>query len=140
LKLALRALNGKIEEAKRKKGVLIARKKRAEAQKAIHETMSGLKSSSAFEAFDQMASKIEQLEAEADASAQIAEEYTGDVLAHKFRELETTKGADEDLVELKRKMGLAPPAKTAPAVAETRVRLDAPNTNTRVSTDVASVE
>lgn len=141
LKLALRALNGKIEEAKRKKGVLIARKKRAEAQKAIHETMSGLKSSSAFEAFDQMASKIEQLEAEADASAQIAEEYTGDVLAHKFRELETTKGADEDLVELKRKMGLAPPAKVEPVAVESRVRLDAKaQPATRVATEGASAE
>lgn len=141
LKLALRALNGKIEEAKRKKGVLIARKKRAEAQKAIHETMSGLKSSSAFEAFDQMASRIEQLEAEADASAQIAEEYTGDVLAHKFRELETTKGADEDLLELKRKMGLAPPAKTEPVAAEGRVRLDAPvEAQTRVTTQASSAE
>lgn len=141
LKLALRALNGKIEEAKRKKGILIARKKRAEAQKAIHETMSGLKSSSAFEAFDQMASKIEQLEAEADATAQIAEEYTGDVLAHKFRELETTKGADEDLIELKRKMGLAPP-KTEPVVAAgSRVRLDAPaERQTRVETATASAE
>jgi phage shock protein A len=134
LKLALRALNGKIEEAKRKKGILIARKKRAEAQKAIHETMSGLKSSSAFEAFDQMASKIEQLEAEADASAQIAEEYTGDVLAHKFRELETTKGADEDLVELKRKMGLAPPAKAEPLATAARVRLEAePGRATRIA-------
>ena len=43
LKKALRMLNDKIEEAKRKKNVLIARKKRAEAQKAIQETMHGLK-------------------------------------------------------------------------------------------------
>lgn len=109
LKLALRALNNKIEEAKRKKDLLIARKRRAEAQKAIHETMNGLKNASAFEAFDQMASRIEQMEAEADAQAEIAEQYSGDVLANKFRELEVTAGADEDLLELKRKMGLAPP-------------------------------
>jgi phage shock protein A len=110
LKLALRALNGKIEEAKRKKGVLIARKKRAEAQKQIHETMSGLKNASAFEAFDEMAGRIEQMEAEAEASAQMTEEFTGDILAHKFSELEATEGTSEDLLELKRKMGLAPPA------------------------------
>ncbi|HEY2735005.1 MAG TPA: PspA/IM30 family protein, partial [Polyangiales bacterium] len=60
LKLALRALNNKIEEAKRKKNLLIARKKRAEAQKAIQETMTGLKSASAFESFDRMAGRIEQ--------------------------------------------------------------------------------
>ncbi len=119
LKLALRALNNKIEEAKRKKGILIARKKRAEAQKAIHETMSGLKNASAFEAFDEMAGRIEQMEAEAEASAQINEEFQGDVLAHKFRELETTAGAEEDLLALKRKMGLAPPEPVAPPVTQT---------------------
>jgi len=109
LKLALRALNNKIEEAKRKKNLLIARKKRAEAQKAIQETMTGLKNASAFETFDRMAGRIEQMEAEAEAHAELNEEASGDTLAHKFRELEVTKGADEDLVSLKRKMGLIPP-------------------------------
>ena len=127
LKVALRVLNNKIEEAKRKKGLLIARKKRAEAQKSIQETLGGLKNASAFEAFDQMSQRIERMEAEAEASATIAEEYTGDVLAHRFDKLEATAGADEDLLELKRKMGLAPPAPApqpmrvegAPAAAET---------------------
>src|SRR5690606_5457677 len=109
LKLALRALNGKIEEAKRKKTLLIARKKRAEAQKAIQETMSGLRNASAFEAFDRMAGRIDQIEAEAEAGAELAEEYTGDVLAHKFGTLEATHGAEEDLTALKRKMGVLPP-------------------------------
>ena len=108
LKLALRALNNKIEEAKRKKNLLIARKKRAEAQKAIQETMTGLKNASAFETFDRMAGRIEQMEAEAEAHAELNEEASGDTLAHKFRELEVTKGADEDLLSLKRKMGLLP--------------------------------
>jgi phage shock protein A len=109
LKLALRALNHKIEEAKRKKGLLIARKKRAEAQKAIQETMSGLRNASAFDAFDRMADKIDQIEAEAEAGAELSEEYSGDVLATKFTELEQTAGAEEDLVALKRKMGVLPP-------------------------------
>jgi phage shock protein A len=126
LKLALRALNNKIEEAKRKKALLIARQKRAEAQKAIQETMGGLKNASAFEAFDRMATKIDQIEAEAEAGAELAEEYSGDVLQHKFQQLETTAGAEEDLMALKRKMGLAPPAPepqamrvAAPPAAET---------------------
>jgi phage shock protein A len=121
LKLALRALNGKIEEAKRKKGLLIARKKRAEAQRSIQETMSGLRSTSAFDAFDRMSSKIEQMEAEAEAGAELAEQYSGDVLAQKFQQLEATSGADEDLLELKRKMGLAPPAPAPQAQAPVRV-------------------
>jgi phage shock protein A len=119
LKLALRALNNKIEEAKRKKSLLIARQKRAEAQARIQETLGGLKSTSAFEAFDQMASKIEQMEAHAEAQAELAEEYTGDALAQKFGTLEATTVADEELVKLKRQMGLLPPE---PARAPVRVQ------------------
>jgi phage shock protein A len=121
LKLALRALNGKIEEAKRKKNLLVARKKRAEAQKAIQETMHGLRNASAFEAFDQMATKIEAMEAEAEAGAELAEEYSGDVLAHKFQQLEQTSGAEDDLVALKRKMGILPPEAPPPEKAAVRV-------------------
>ena len=122
LKTALRMLNNKIEEAKRKKNLLIAQKQRAEAQKAIHEALSGVKDQSAFETFDRMADKIQKMEAEAEASAELAEEYSGDVLKHKFDQLEATSGADEDLLALKRSMGVAPPAPEAPA----QVRVEAP--------------
>src|SRR6201995_1894710 len=100
LKKALRLLNDKIEEAKRKRNVLIARKKRAEAQKAVQETMSGISNASAFETFDRMAQKIDQIEAEAEASTEIAEQYTGDTLADKFGKLEQSAGAEDDLVAL----------------------------------------
>lgn len=116
LKTALRALNNKIEEAKRKKNVLIARKRRAEAMKSIQETMSGLSDTSAFDTFDRMAQKIDQIEAEAEAGAEIQEEYSGDVLKHKFQQLEATAGADGELEDLKRKMGILP-AEERPAVA-----------------------
>ena len=133
LKRSLRALNDKIEEAKRKKNILIARKKRAEAQKSIQETMHGLKDQSAFETFDRMAGKIDQLEAEAEAGAEIAEEYTGDTLASKFAGLEQTANADDDLLALKRKMGLAP-AETTPAPAQAvQKRVEAPPVNETAS-------
>lgn len=122
LKLALRALNQKIEEAKRKKNLLIARKKRAEAQKKIQETMTGLKNASAFETFDRMAKKVDQMEAEAEAHAELNEEASGDVLLHKLTQLEQTHGAEEDLLALKQKMGLAP----APTAASPPVRVEAP--------------
>jgi phage shock protein A len=122
LKTALRMLNNKIEEAKRKKNLLIAQKQRAEAQKAIHEALSGVKDQSAFETFDRMADKIQKMEAEAEASAELAEEYSGDVLKHKFDQLEVTAGADDELLALKRSMGVAPPAPEQPA----QVRVEAP--------------
>ena len=125
LKRALRMLNDKIEEAKRKKNVLIARKKRAEAQRSIQETMSGLKDQSAFETFDRMAGKIDQMEAEAEAASEIQEEYTGDTLASQFSNLEKTAGADEDLLALKRKMGLAPPEAIELPAAPARVEAPA---------------
>jgi len=109
LKDTLRTLNDKVEEAKRKKNILIARKKRAEAQKAIQETMSGLSDTSAFDTFDRMADKIDQLEAEAEAGTELAGEMSGDTLATKFKQLDKTAGADLALAELKAKMGLAPP-------------------------------
>lgn len=115
LKGALRVLDNKINEAKRKKNVLIARKKRAEAQKAIHDTMAGLNNDSAFETFNRMEEKIVAMEAEADAQSEVAETYSGDALQQKFKDLETRKGADMALDELKRKMGLAD-AQKAPGV------------------------
>src|SRR5690606_29533902 len=116
LKESLRQLNAKIEEARRKKNLLIAKQKRAEAQKRIHETMAGLSDRSAFEAFDRMAEKIEDNERRTLASAEVtAELSSGDHLEKEFKALETGDTADERLLDLKRKMGLLPPAPPAEA-------------------------
>ena len=126
LKKALRLLNDKIEEAKRKRNVLIARKKRAEAQRAIQETMSGLRDQSAFETFDRMSQKIDQIEAEAEAESDLAEEYTGDTLSSQFQQLERTHAADDDLVALKRKMGILPEGEAHEAPQPIQARVEAP--------------
>src|SRR3954470_23532160 len=108
LKDALRLLNNKIEEAKRKKNILIARKKRAEAQQQIANTMQGLGDTSAFDTFDRMAERIQLMEAEAEAGAELAGELSGDTLESKFLQLEQGPGGSDDdaLSELKAKMGL----------------------------------
>jgi phage shock protein A len=137
LKTALRALNNKIEEAKRKKNVLIARKRRAEAMKSIQETMAGLNDNSAFETFNRMSEKIDQIEAEAEAGAEISEEYTGDVLKSKFEKLEATAGADAELEALKREMGLVAPE--APAVT-TRVATETSKEEQMDSDEMAELE
>jgi phage shock protein A len=108
LKLALRQLNDKIEEAKRKKNILIARAKRAEAQQRIQETMSGMSDKSAFESFDRMAEQIEATERKALAAAELQEEFTGDALAKQFEALEYHGTADQQLLALKQRMGLLP--------------------------------
>src|SRR5688572_3763525 len=72
LKDALRLLNNKIEEAKRKKNILIARKKRAEAQHQIAQTMQGLGDTIAFHTFDRIDDRIALMEAEGEAGAELA--------------------------------------------------------------------
>ena len=109
LKDALRLLNNKIEEAKR-----IARKKRAEAQQQIANTMQGLGDTSAFDTFDRMADRIALMEAEAEAGAELAGELSGDTLESKFLALEAGGANDDDaLAELKAKMGLLEAPKSA---------------------------
>jgi phage shock protein A len=82
-----------------------------------------------------MAGKIDQIEAEAEAAADLQEEYTGDVLAQKFQTLERGASADEDLAALKRKMGLLPPEEAPPARAEVPKRVEAPAPPTAARTE-----
>ncbi len=130
LKDQLRSLNDKIEEAKRKKNILIARQKRAEAQKTIQNTMSGLSDTGAFDSFDRMAQKVDQIEAEAEAHAELGQELTGDTLQQKFKALEASSTSTDDaLAALKAKMGLAPAPEAKGALPEaskdSREELDA---------------
>jgi phage shock protein A len=118
LKDQLRTLNDKIEEAKRKKNILVARQKRAEAQKTIQDTMSGLSDTGAFDTFDRMSQKVDQIEAEASASAELGNELSGDSLQQKFKALESGgAGTDFALAELKAKMGIAPPPEAKAALS-----------------------
>ncbi len=118
LKASLRDLNDKIEEAKRKKNLLLARQRRAEAQQRIAQTMGSLDEKSAFEAFARMEERIEQNERQLKATVEINEEFSGDSLANQFKQLERGAGgvgADQALLALKQKMGLlAAPGTEAP--------------------------
>src|SRR5512132_712786 len=115
LKLSLRQLNDKIEEAKRKKNILVARAKRAEAQQRIQETMSGMSDRSAFESFERMTEKIEASERRALAAAELNEEVSGDRLAKQFEQLEYKGSSDQQLLELKSRMGLLGAGQGQPA-------------------------
>lgn len=117
LKQALHQLNDKIEEARRKKDLLIARSKRAEAQKKIHNTMSGLTDNGAFDTFERMAAKVEQKEAEGLASVELLHELSGSDLDAQFKQLEASSKGDDLLAALKSKMGTSQPAALPAAVA-----------------------
>jgi phage shock protein A len=106
LKASLRTLNDKIEEAKRKKNLLVARQKRAEAQQRIQRTMSSMSDKSAFDHFERMAAKIEEVERKQLAAVELNEELSGDGLSQEFEALEFDGSADKQLLELKKQMGM----------------------------------
>ena len=146
LKNQLRDLNDKIEEAKRKKNLLVARQRRAQAQQRIAETMSSLSEKSAFEAFSRMEERIEQNERMIKASSEIDEEFTGDTLQRDFKQLEkgaTSVGVDARLLELKQKMGMLPagaPAQNRQLGAGQRnsvVRADEEEVSAEIEDDVS---
>jgi len=122
LKGSLRQLNDKIEEARRKRNLLIAKQKRSQAQRRIHETMSGLSDTSAFEAFNRMADKIEEEERQSVAHAEVNAELGGDTLESEFTRLESGSGGagvEDQLLALKAEMGLiAAPQAEAPKQLE----------------------
>ncbi len=105
LKGALRGLDNKIEEAKRKRNLLVSRQKRAEAQRTINETLSSINSTSAFDTFDRMSDRVTQLEAEAEASTEISGALNEGSLESQFKALEASS-VDDQLESLKRKMAL----------------------------------
>lgn len=107
LKAALRGLQQKIEEAQRKKNLLIARAKRAEAQKRIQSTIGSMADTSAFEVFERVSQRVDQIEAEVDAMGEIEDMSGKDTLEQKFAELEGSgAGAEKMLEDLKRRMAL----------------------------------
>jgi phage shock protein A len=110
LKESLRELQNKIEEAQRKKNLLIARAKRAEAQQKIQSTISSVSGNrTAFDAFDRMAKKVDQMEAEAEAAQELEDVSANTSLEKRFAELEKSDAsADIMLLELKEKMKALP--------------------------------
>lgn len=106
LKTSLRGLQQKIEEAQRKKNLLIARAKRAEAQKKINETIGSMSDTSAFETFERMSQKMDQLEAENEAMVEIEDMSRKDDLEQQFAALEHSGDADKLLEDLKKKMAI----------------------------------
>jgi len=110
LKESLRELQNKIEEAQRKKNLLIARAKRAEAQQKIQNTISSVDGNrSAFDAFDRMAQKVDQMEAQAEAAKELEDLSNNSNLERRFSELEKSNtSADLLLEDLKKKMNVLP--------------------------------
>jgi phage shock protein A len=102
LKDALRALEGKINEAESKKDLLIARSRRAKAESQIRTTLSGLDTSGALAGFERMEEKVNREEARASALA----ELDADTVEERFALMETENEVERQLAELKARKSL----------------------------------
>lgn len=102
LKGSLQSLKDKIEEAKRKRTLLVARDKRANASAKIQKTMSSMNDDSAFSLFDRMEEKVSEKEAKVDATLEI-EDTIENGLENQFDALEMTD-VDDELAALKAEM------------------------------------
>lgn len=100
LKDQLRQLESKFQQASSQKEVLIARRRRAQAQAQVSKTMSGLPRMDAAGELDRMERKIRGEEAKAAA----LEELGNDSLESQFEELEADSGVEDELAALKAKI------------------------------------
>lgn len=101
LKQQLDVLEHKYSEAQSKRDVLIARHRRAQAQKKMTETFSTLPDLSAMSELDRMEDRILHEEARADALAEMEQDDTD----WQFAELESDSSVEAELQALKASMG-----------------------------------
>lgn len=106
LKRALYTLTSKLEETKRKRTILMARAKRAEAQRHIATTLHAASDSSATDRLERLEARVERAEAEAEANWEVAAITEGDLdrgLSDEIALLEAP-ALDDDLLALKDRM------------------------------------
>ncbi len=104
LRSALFGLSQKIAEAHRTRRMLVARMRRAEAQRTINATLAGLNNSGHDGALHRMEERVCQIEAEADATLELTEGFEPSLEAQ-FRALEVGS-VDDELAALKRRVAL----------------------------------
>ena len=111
LKKSYQAMEEKIDEIKRKKGLLSAKQKQAEAQEKIYQTIEGIgDTSGTIETIERMEEKVENMQARSEAYQEINFDYDKDKLESKFSELENqSTDIDNELIELKKRAQLPAP-------------------------------
>ena len=104
LKEQVQTLKMKLDEARSRQNVLIARSKMADAAQSAATTISSNSVDSAFAKLDQLERKVAQKEATAEAYQQL---NAGDIgLADEFKALQHADAVDTELLRLKEEMGL----------------------------------
>ena len=104
---AMRALEGKIQEAQQRKSEFVARAKAAESTQKVNDMLSGLTGKTSMDAFRRMEEKVEALEAAAEASAALVGILpSGDEIKieKEFLMLESSEAVDKEFQKLKTKV------------------------------------
>lgn len=104
LQEALGKLEARIAEARTRREIIIAKKHQAETQEAIYRTVRTLgDSTTAFEGLATMEERVDERLARARAMAQLQ----GGIAEAQLEDVEAEAAVEEDLAELKKKLGLA---------------------------------
>lgn len=108
LKENMMKLENKLSEAKTKKDMYIARARSAKASQQLNEMLNRVGTNRALDAFERMEEKVMQLEAQAEATAEL---NSSDDVEKQFRSLESGNNVDSELATLKAQLaGSTPPA------------------------------
>lgn len=102
LRSRVEILQQKLDEARQKQNMLIARARMAEATENVATAVSGTNSDSAFSKLEKMEQKVEAKEASAEAAASMSGDTTFAV--DEFKELETNQAVDAELQRLMNEM------------------------------------
>lgn len=98
---ALVKLEARIAEAKARRDLLIAKRNRAETQQTIQRTIQGINSTNALDKLGQLEERVDDQLAQADAMAKL----NSGTLESRFQDLEANQELDQEMAELRRKMG-----------------------------------
>ena len=111
LKESYQTMEDKIDEIKRKQGLLSVKQKQAEAQENIYKTIEGLgDTSGVMDTIERAEEKVENLQARAEAYQEIGLESDQESLEKKFKELEhESPDMEMELLELKKRAALPVP-------------------------------
>lgn len=106
LQKQLEQIKVKLEDARSRQGILIARSQAAKAQKMLNSAVSGI-GSGVFSNFEKIEQKIEILESEANAHSQLIESETS--LDNEIKKITTNRQVEDDLEKLKLRLGISEP-------------------------------
>ena len=116
LKQNMVMLEGKLSEARTKKDMYVARARSAKASQQLNEMLDRVSPTGAMAAFERMEEKVLQLEARAEATAELNE---GDEIAKRFEALESGGDVDSELAAMKARLLQGSGSTSLPAANKT---------------------